>query len=411
MNNISGTVFGGWIEETKASKEDFIVAIIDRILRETSMSGASDLHFQPGRKSLEIRFRLDGVLHPLGELSPEYAPRIAARLKVLAELLTYQVSTPQEGRVRPDRLPGVSKEIRISTAPTLFGERIAVRFFSEETQLSFPEQLGFPNDIQSGILDAIGKNGGAVLLCGPAGSGKTTTAYALLRELALRGENLRSIITLEDPVEHVLDHVAQIEVSSRSELPLGEMIKYMLRQDPEVLFVGEIRDLHTAQTALQAALSGHLLLSTFHAGSAVEALGRLREIGIEPFVLRSGISYVLCQRLLRKLCSCAKTVHEPLKIRIDRETFQSDEYKIPQGCSECGGTGYQGRILISESLPLENEELMRNLLEKREVQVLQESAIAHGMIPLAQRAFSLLESGITSPLEIDRIFGIGGQRS
>ncbi|MDR1382315.1 MAG: Flp pilus assembly complex ATPase component TadA [Planctomycetaceae bacterium] len=402
--------FSDWLasaEQAARSGGDFVVAILERILQEASSRNASDVHFQPEKHTIEIRFRLDGVLHKIGELPGEHAAQTAARLKVLANLLTYKTASPQEGRVRSGRVPNVLKEMRISAAPTLYGERIVVRFFSEENQFHYPDELGFSDDLLQNLLRTIRKNSGAVLITGPAGSGKTTTAYALLRELADRSETLRSIVTLEDPVEHALERVAQIEVPHQGELALRDMIKYMMRQDPEVLFVGEIRDRETAETSLQAALTGHLLITTFHAGSAADAVGRLCELGIEPFVLRSGISCVLCQRLVRRLCECAETPEsrEPLTLEIDREKFTLSAYKLPNGCPKCGATGYRGRVLIAESLPLDDEEVIRGVLDKRETSTLRTLAKQGGMIPMSARAVSLIESGVTSPHEIRRVFG------
>ena len=397
--------FDEWTQTASQTDGDFIVALTERILTEAAKSNVSDVHFQPEKNGMHIRFRTDGVLHKIGFVSEERIPQIVARLKVLADLLTYKTNTSQEGRVRAGRLPEIAKEMRISTAPTLHGERVVIRFFSEEERYHYPDELGLPDDVQKRLIEAIRKNGGAVLITGPAGSGKTTTAYALLRELAEHGETLRSIITLEDPIEHALDGISQIEISSQGDRTLGETIKYMMRQDPEVLFVGEIRDRSTAESAFQAVLTGHLVLMTFHAGSATEAVGRLCELGIEPFVLRSGISCVISQRLVRKLCDCAETIVEPLRLTIGKKEYNLNAYKKPGACEKCGGTGYAGRVPLAEVLPLENDDVMRNLLDRNDTVALRDTAIRHGMIPLHDRAFALIESGATSPFEIRRVFG------
>ena len=397
--------FEEWTTAATQTGEDFIVALTERILTEAARSNVSDVHFQPEQTGMDIRFRTDGVLHRIGNIPAERIPQIVARLKVLADLLTYKTNAPQEGRVRIGRLPNVAKEMRISTAPTLHGERVVVRFFSEERRYHYPDELGFPVDIQERLIESIRKNSGAVLLTGQAGSGKTTTAYALLRELADRSETLRSIITLEDPIEHALNGIAQIEISSQGDRTLGETIKYMMRQDPEVLFVGEIRDRPTAESAFQAVLTGHLLLTTFHAGNAVESVSRLCELGIEPFVLRSGISCVISQRLVRKLCDCAEMVADPLNLLIGKKEYHLKTHKKPKGCEKCGGTGYQGRIPLAEALPLENDDVMRSLLDRNDTVALRETAIRNGMTPLNDRAFALMEAGATSPWEIRRVFG------
>jgi len=202
-----------------------------------------------------------------------------------------------------------------------------------------------------------------------------------------------------------LNGIAQVEVSSQGDRSLGETIKYMMRQDPEVLFVGEIRDRPTAEAAFQAVLTGHLLLTTFHAGSAVETVGRLCELGIEPFVLRSGISCVVSQRLVRKLCDCAEAAKIPLGFTLGQKPYIFKTWKTPKGCEMCGGTGYRGRIPLAEALPLENDDVMRSLLDRNDTVALRETAIRNGMIPLVDRAFALIEAGTTSPLEIRRVFG------
>ena len=394
-----------WTKAAHQTGDDFVVALTERILTEAAQSNVSDVHFQSEKNGLDIRFRTDGVLHRIGMVPVDRTLQIVARLKVLADLLTYKTTVPQEGRVRAGRLPNIAKEMRISTTPTLHGERVVIRFFSEEQHYHYPDELGFPDDIQTRLIQSIRKNSGAVLITGPAGSGKTTTAYALLRELADRGETLRSIVTLEDPVEHALDGIAQVEISSQGDRTLGETIKYMMRQDPEVLFVGEIRDRPTAEAAFQAVLTGHLMLATFHAGSAVDAVGRLCELGIEPFILRSGISCVVSQRLVRKLCDCSETVEEPLHLVVGKEAYNLKTYKKPKGCETCGGTGYCGRIPLAEVLPLENDDVMRSLLDRNDTVALRKTAIRQGMISLSDRAFALIESGTTSPLEIRRVFG------
>ena len=400
-----GNPFDEWVKAASQTNDDFVVALTERILTEAAQSNVSDLHFQPETTGMEVRFRTDGVLHRIGSVPTDRTPQIVARLKVLADLLTYKTNVPQEGRVRAGRLPNIAKEMRISTTPTLHGERVVIRFFSEEQCYHYPDELGFPDDIQERLIQSIRKNSGAILITGPAGSGKTTTAYALLRELADRGETLRSIVTLEDPIEHALAGIAQVEVSSQGDRSLGETIKYMMRQDPEVLFVGEIRDRQTAEAAFQAVLTGHLLLTTFHAGSAAETVGRLCELGIEPFVLRSGISCVLSQRLVRKLCDCAETINESLAMVVGKKEYHSKSYRKPKGCEKCGSTGYRGRIPLAEALPLENDDVMRSLLDRNDTLALRETAIRNGMIPLNDRAFALIEAGATSPLEIRRVFG------
>ena len=392
--------------ESAKSGADAIVALLNRVLAEGAAENVSDIHFQPQQQGVEIRFRLDGVLRSFGWLEPEYTAQIAARLKVLAQLLTYKTDTPQEGRVRSGTVPGVDKEMRISTAATLYGERVVVRFFAEENRFRYPDELGFTPEILDKLRHALRGNSGAVLITGPSGSGKTTTAYALLRELVDRGETLRSVITLEDPIEHAIDRIAQLELNDRNSLSLGEMIKYMLRQDPEVLFVGEIRDSDTAQSAMQAALTGHLLITTLHAGTAIDAVVRLCDMGLEPFILRSGITFVSCQRLARKLCSeCREIRSEPLSISLAGEVYHLKFHAVATGCPKCNSSGYSGRILLAESLPLADDRLMRSLLDRSDTKTIRDLAVGGGMVPMTTSAVALMETHLTSPQEIRRVFG------
>jgi hypothetical protein len=224
---------------------------------------------------------------------------VVARLKVLAELLTYRTDVPQEGRIRGG--PG-DVEMRVSTFPTLFGEKAVVRLFAGPGRFLRPEDLGLPPEIRATLGRLLGETSGAILLAGPAGSGKTTTIYACLRELVAASAGTRSLATLEDPIEVAVPGVAQAQVNPAAGFDLGAGLRSLLRQDPEVIAVGEIRDRATAEVAFQAALTGHLVLSTFHAGSAAGVVGRLSDMGIEPYVLRSGVRAIICQRLVRTLC-------------------------------------------------------------------------------------------------------------
>ncbi len=265
-------------------------AICDRSRRSSSFrpraSGASDVHFQPGAAGLDLTWRIDGVLQAVTSIPAKVGPNIVARLKVLSELLTYRTDVPQEGRIKGE--PG-EVEMRVSTFPTLFGEKAVVRLFAAPGLFLRIEELGLPAEVSDGLGRLLGETSGAIVLAGPSGSGKTTTIYACLRELAARSKGQRSLATLEDPIEAVVPGVAQAQVNLAAGLTLESGLKSLLRQDPEVIAIGEIRDRATAEIALQAALTGHLILTTFHAGSACEVIGRLLDMGIEPYVVRSGL--------------------------------------------------------------------------------------------------------------------------
>jgi type II secretory ATPase GspE/PulE/Tfp pilus assembly ATPase PilB-like protein len=377
---------------------------VDRVLSAARSIGASDIHFQPGAGGLDLAWRLDGVLLPVASLPIRIAPNIVARLKVLAELLTYRTDVPQEGRIKG--APG-EVEMRVSTFPTLFGEKAVVRMFANPGHFLRLADLGLPEAVRGGLGRLLGETSGAIVLSGPAGSGKTTTIYACLRELAARSNGQRSLATLEDPIESVVPGVAQSQVNLAAGLTLDSGLKSLLRQDPEVIAIGEIRDRATAETALQAALTGHLILTTFHAGSACEVIGRLLDMGIEPFVVRSGLRAVLAQRLVRRLCSCSCLATS----KDDLLGLPVEAAHVPQGCDLCRGTGYRGRTVLAEMLFPEQDELARAILARSDVRQLEYLAAKTGMIDRWQRAFAAVESGLTSPEEVRRILGLGGPSS
>jgi len=376
--------------------------VVDRLLAAGRAAGASDLHLQATAEGLEAKLRIDGALQGLALVPKALAANVIARLKVQAELLTYRTDTPQEGRIR---LGDGNVEMRLSTFPTLHGESAVVRLFGRAGQFERLTDLGLPGDVLSGIEELLGETAGAILVSGPAGSGKTTTAYACLRGLALRAAGARSLVSLEDPIEIAVPGVAQSQVNPAAGLDLATGLRFLMRQDPEVIMVGEIRDRATAEAAMQASLTGHLLLSTFHAGSAVETLGRLLDMGIEPYVVRSGLLAILCQRLLRRLCSCAEEITDPP----DYLGLPLERAHRPVGCAACGKTGYRGRILLAEMLVLKPAvavELGRAVLARADTSVLEPLAVQAGMVTRWRRAISAVECGETSPAEVRRVLGL-----
>lgn len=376
----------------------YAVQAVDRILAAGRRHGASDLHLQPTAEGLELRFRIDGVLQPAGRIPAGVSANVTARLKVLAELLTYRTDVPQEGRIRR---PQDDVEMRVSSFPTLFGERTVVRFFAGAQRYQRLDDLGLPEDVLVPLRRLSGETSGAILVTGPAGSGKTTTVYACLRELAAAVGAQRSLVSLEDPIEVVVPGVAQSQVNPAAGFDLATGLRFLMRQDPEVIMVGEIRDRPTAEAAFQASLTGHLLLSTFHAGSAAEAVSRLSDLGIEPYLLRSGVLAILCQRLARRLCACARTTSDPDA----RLGLPVEEVRVPVGCDACGGTGYRGRLVLVEMLLPERSELGRAILSRSDAAALERLAVESGMVTRWQRACDALLAGLTSPQEVRRVLG------
>ena len=376
----------------------YATEIVRRLLTFGARLGISDLHFQPTASGLELKIRLDGVLQSGGCFPLAVAPNIVARLKVLAELLTYRTDVPQEGRIRG---PESDVEMRVSTFPTLHGERAVVRLFAGAGRYLRLDDLGLPGDVLDPLRRLLRETSGAILVTGPAGSGKTTTLYACLRELAV--DRSRSLVSLEDPIEVAVDGVAQSQVNPTVGLDLSTGLRFLLRQDPEVIMVGEIRDRATAEAAFQASLTGHLLLSTFHAGSPAEAVGRLSDMGIEPYLLRSGVLAILSQRLVRRLCSCSREDRDPAS----RLRLPVENVRVPVGCPACGGTGYRGRQLLVEMLTAQRSELGQAILSRMDAATLERLAIESGMVSRWQRACGLIDAGLTSPAEVRRVLGFG----
>ena len=377
---------------------NYVSDVVAAVLRAAGEARASDIHFTPGETELTVQWRIDGVLQPVATLPRKLAANVAARLKVLAELLTYRTDVPQEGRLR-EGTPDV--EMRLSTFPTLYGEKAVVRLFAGTGRYQWPSDLGLPDDIRGELLDLLRETAGALLITGPAGSGKTTTAYACLRELHRESGAGKSLVTLEDPIETVLSGVSQSQVNRAAGFDYATGLRSLLRQDPDAILVGEIRDRETAETVFQACLTGHLVLSTFHAGSAAEAVSRLGDMGIEPYLLRTGLLGILCQRLFRATCDCATwTDDEAAKLG-----FAVPRVRVPVGCERCDGTGYHGRMLLAELLDPNHKDIGRGILSRCDATELSSLAERAGMQSMSQRAAQAVADGRLSPVEARRVLG------
>jgi type II secretory ATPase GspE/PulE/Tfp pilus assembly ATPase PilB-like protein len=333
---------------------------------------------------------------------------VVSRLKVLAELPTYRSDVPQEGRIRlegergrggeREKVDG-AVEMRVSTFPTLHGERAVVRLFAGGASYSFVNELGLPAEVEEALTRSLVETSGAILLTGPAGSGKTTTAYACLRQIGRQSGHSRNLVTLEDPIEVALAGASQSQVQPAAGFTLATGLRSLMRQDPEVVLVGEVRDRETAETVFQAALTGHLVISTFHAGSAAGALSRLLDMGIEPYLLTSGLRTVVHQRLVRRLCECAESnSNADFGLRVSTA-------KNAVGCDRCRHTGYSGRLALAELLPPLAGDLRRAVLERRDTAELARVAAATGMTTVFRRACAAVEAGQTDPAEVRRVLG------
>ena len=399
MADRPGETFRQHCAKWVAGAPRYATDVVDLALAEARAAGASDVHLQPTAEGLDIRWRIDGVLHPIAVLAATTGPNIIARLKVMADLLTYRTELPQEGRIRG--IPG-DLEMRLSTFPTLYGEKAVVRLFAALGRYLRIDDLGFPIEIRDTLKALLDETSGAIILSGPAGSGKTTSIYACLRELVATTEGRRGLTSLEDPVEVAVPGVAQSQANPSAGFTLELGLRSLLRQDPEVIAVGEIRDRSTAEVAFQASMTGHLVLTTFHAGSAVGVVGRLSDMGIEPFLLRSGILAIVAQRLARKLCDCARESDKPA----DRLGLAVGRCRVPVGCDRCAGTGYRGRVVLAEMLVPDQTELGNAILSRTDAGQLERLAARAGMVSRWERARQAVEDGLTSPVEVRRVLGV-----
>lgn len=398
MNSSLADRFQQRIAGLDAKADLYATEVVARVLAAAREEGVSDVHLVPTEAAGRLRmlWRLDGVLHDVALL--ERAPNIIGRLKVLAELLTYHTDVPQEGRIRTG---DEQVEMRVSTFPTIHGEKAVVRLFVGSGRYRQLADLGLPDDIHAELERQLSLTSGALLVAGPAGSGKTTTLYAALRHLLQSSPATRSIVTLEDPVEALVSGVSQSQVSNDGPLNYANGLRSLMRQDPEVIMVGEIRDVETAATVFQAALTGQLVLSSFHAGSSVEAIERLLDLDIEPYLLRSGLLGVLTQRLVRRLCTCATPGAEPES----GLELEASEHRVVAGCTACRQTGYAGRLMLCESLDPHHPLIGRAILQRLDADELQRVAVGAGQISLRQRAGDAIRRGETSVAEVRRVLG------
>jgi len=366
------------------------VGLVEDLLAKASQSGASDVHFEPMQRGLVVKFRLDGVLTALRTLPPRLGARAVTRLKVLAGLLTYRNDIPQEGRIQQPIAPDARViDQRLAVFPTIHGQRAVVRLFYEEPSLTELDRLGLDEGILSALRRIAAGSQGVVLLTGPAGSGKSTTLGAVLRWVL--GESPgKSIVTLEDPVERRIDGVTQVQISPHGEMTFPTALRSLLRQDPEVLMIGEIRDAETARIVIEAGLTGHLLLSTMHSGSPAGALLRLLEMGAEPYQVTSSVQAVVNQRLVRRLCEHC------------RRPVGAEGPAGAGGCEACFGTGFRGRALIAEMVELDGA-LRKALLAKADLDELEQVLAARGHCTLRQDGRRLVREGITTRGELDRV--------
>nr|WP_315853581.1 type IV-A pilus assembly ATPase PilB [Marinobacterium arenosum] len=382
-----------------------IVRFINKILLDAVNSGASDIHFEPYEKSYRIRSRIDGVLQEVAKPPSNLSPRLAARLKVMSQMDISERRVPQDGRIKLKISQKRSIDFRVNTLPTLWGEKIVLRLLDASSAKMGIEALGFEEQQRETLLKALHKPQGMILVTGPTGSGKTVTLYTGLNIL---NTDERNISTAEDPVEIQLEGINQVHVNSKVGLTFAEALRAFLRQDPDVVMVGEIRDLETAEIAIKAAQTGHMVLSTLHTNSAPETLTRLRNMGVPGFNIATSVSLIIAQRLARRLCeSCKRPASLPESTLLE-EGFSEAQLQTamlfeanPEGCDKCN-KGYKGRVGVYEMLAV-TEPISEAIMENANALDLQRVARQQGFQTLRENGLLKVARGITSLEELNRV--------
>jgi len=371
-----------------------VVRYVNLLIQQAIDKRASDVHIEPHDKGISVRLRIDGVLHYTTPPPKKMFSGIVTRIKILSGLDIGERRIPQDGRFR---LEGSQIDVRVSTLPTIYGEKVVMRLLDKSKLMLSMKELGFQPKNQQIYEEALRQPQGIILVTGPTGSGKTTTLYSGLGNM---NRDDRNIVTTEDPVEYELEGINQVQVKSKVGLTFAASLRSILRQDPDVIMVGEIRDLETAQMAVRAALTGHLVLSTLHTNNAIATVTRLVDMGVKSFLLGSCLSVVMAQRLVRQICPACKASYDvPPEMRQELDLPDDGEYYHGEGCDQCNDTGYQGREALFEILNID-QEISRLITEEAGEDQIREAARRKGFSTLRERGINKIKQGITTPEEI-----------
>ncbi len=396
-------------EVKKADAFRSIIKIVDVIIQQAFLMRASDIHMDPEEHALRLRFRVDGVLHDIYKFPKELHSEIITRIKVLSGLRTDEHQAAQDGRLRIVLKDGANLDVRVSITPTYFGENCVMRLLADHSSDEFSlEKLGFSELNLGRIARAMKKPYGLILATGPTGSGKTTTLYMILKKINTPDV---SIVTIEDPIEYSLPGVDQIQVNVKTGLLFSTGLRSILRQDPNVIMVGEIRDGETASIAVNAAMTGHLVLSTLHTNDAPTTLPRLLDLGVEPFLIASTLNIAIGQRLVRTICpDCkVKKVFTDVELKALKDSISekmlgdTNAFYKGQGCARCNGSGYRGRIGIHEVIEI-TEKIRELIMKKANADEIRRQAIAEGMKTMMEDGFEKAVKGMTTIEEVLRVF-------
>ncbi len=381
-----------------ADTEAPAIRLVHSLIGQAVEQGASDVHFDPEEREMRVLFRVDGVIHPAATMSAKMARRVVSRVKVMASLNIAERRLPQDGRMAVN-VDGRRIDLRIVTLPLADGEGIVMRILDKGPVVQDLAGLGMMPQEEEAFRAALKRHRGAVLVTGPTGSGKSTTLYAALNEVNT-GDG--TIITIEDPVESRISGVKQMAVNTKVGMTFATGLRTMLRADPDIIMVGEIRDQETATIAVQAAITGHMVLSTLHTNDAPSALGRLSDMGVPPFMIASAVDCIVAQRLIRKLCDDCKEPVELTDAVIEQWGLEGVTVLGPKGCGKCGGTGYRGRIGLFEVMPM-SEDIRRMAMESRSSDDVAAQAVSEGMRSMRADGLDKVRAGLTSMVELGRV--------
>ena len=388
-----------------AADEAPVIKLVNTLITRAAADRASNIHIEPNERDLLIRYRIDGVLHELMRTPRSIARAVVSRLKIMADIDIAERRRPQDGRISL-RVSGKQIDLRVSTLPTIYGEKVVMRILDSSTAMLTLTDLGFLPDTAERYEESYTKPYGTILVTGPTGSGKSTTLYATLNVINKPQVN---IITVEDPVEYRLSGINQVQVNKKAGLNFANALRSFLRQDPDVMLVGEIRDIETANIAIESALTGHLVLSTLHTNDAPASISRLVEMGVEPFLVGSAVDAILAQRLARRLCSSCKSSYQPTpdalrEVGWEMETLDNDVPTLyrPEGCAACSGTGFKGRLALHELMHV-TDDVERLTVERSPTDDIAKAARHQGMRPLKLDGLRKVAAGLTSIEEILRV--------
>lgn len=373
-----------------------IVKLVNSLINQAVASRASDIHVEPREKDVRVRYRIDGVLSEVTHFTKKMQAPIISRFKIMANLDIAERRRPQDGRIQLN-IEKKEVDLRVSSLPTIFGEKIVLRILDKSKGVIHLQELGMHHDILSKFRQMITSPYGIIFVTGPTGSGKTTSMYSILNDI---NSSEKNIITLEDPVEYTIPGVNQVQLNAKAGLTFAGGLRAILRQDPNIIMVGEVRDAETAKIAIEAAMTGHLVLTTLHTNTASSTLARLAEMGVEPFLLASSVLGIVAQRLVRRLCADCKEPYEPTQALFEKLGLKADPENPlvlfkPKGCPACGGTGYRGRLALQEVLFMSTS-IKDMVTSKVNTDQIQEAAVNDGMVTLREDGIRKVVLGLTS---------------